>query len=177
MKCEEHCQWKVRVHACKANFRSTCVYVQCTYTVVIIAAGSANGVIIICTIFALIIIAVVVLVHLKWKKKALHYTSNIAYASHDIDGQCTEVENYSISQPQAIINFIKHCTECCIHYQTRWNSTVIKRCLWVSCAPKYWQSWWVWLYYLKESKPPSAHIIFMYMYSNIIIITVSAIIF
>ena len=74
----------------------------------IIAAGSASGVIIICTTLALIIIAVVRLVHLKRKKKALHYTSNIAYASHDINGQCTEVENYSVSQPQAISNIVQN---------------------------------------------------------------------
>ena len=46
----------------------------------------------------------VVLVCVKRKKKALHYTSNVAYACHD--GQCTEedIDNYSICRPQAILS-------------------------------------------------------------------------
>ena len=62
---------------------------------VIIAAGSASGVAIICIILlALIVIA---LVYLKWRKNTFHFTSNVAYTGHCIKDD--DVDYYSVSQP------------------------------------------------------------------------------
>ena len=66
---------------------------------VIIAAGSASGFVIICIALLALIVIVIYVVVLKERKKAFHFTSNIAYT-----GRCNEedVDYYSIPQwPQA----------------------------------------------------------------------------
>ena len=62
---------------------------------VIIAAGSASGVAIICII--LLALIVVALVYLKRRKNTFHFTSNVAYTGHCIkDG---DIDYYSVSHP------------------------------------------------------------------------------
>ena len=63
---------------------------------VIIAAGSASGVAIICIIILLALI-VVALVYLKRRKNTFHFTPNVAYTGHFIIDD--DVDYYSVSQP------------------------------------------------------------------------------
>lgn len=62
---------------------------------VIIAAGSASGVAIICII--LLALIVVALVYLKRRKNTFCFTSNVAYTGHCIEDD--DVDYYSVSQP------------------------------------------------------------------------------